>query len=193
MFILLPRLRMRVSVLALPAFLLLLWLEGVVPLAIMMLSATAHEAGHILAIKLLGYRVRRIDILPMGALIVVPEGIPDKSEAVIALAGPITSLALAVLSMAWFAVSGTADPLFAVLINLVFGTINLLPIQKLDGGKALYCILSHKQKSTAKQICSAVSLCAKIIFVTICVLFAVFTQFNLGVILMSLSLICQII
>lgn len=163
------------------------------PFLIMLISATAHEAGHILAVRLLGYRVRRIDILPMGALIVVPEGIPDKSEAVIALAGPITSLALAVLSMAWFAVSGTADPLFAVLINLVFGTINLLPIQKLDGGKALYSLLAHKQKKTAGQICSAVSLCSKIIFVTICVLFAIFTQFNLGVILMSLSLICQII
>jgi len=184
---------MRVSVFALPVLLVMLWLEGKLPFAIMIISAALHEIGHISALYYLGYRVRRIDVLPMGAVIVVPEGIPDYDEVKIALAGPLVSLLCAVLCVVWFIIAGSALSLFAVLINCVFSLINLLPIRKLDGGKALCCFLAHKQKKSAEQICSAVSLCAKLMFVGFCFTLILLSRFNLGVILLSFALLVQVI
>ena len=95
MFILFPRARVRVSAFALPVMLLLLWCEGAIPFLIIMLSALLHELGHLTAVFALGYKVRRVDILPLGALIVVPEGIPNRSNQKIALCGPLASLLFA--------------------------------------------------------------------------------------------------
>jgi Zn-dependent protease len=133
------------------------WLEGVEPFFVMLFSASLHEAGHIFMMRTLGYRVRRVDILPMGALIVCPEGIPDYDEMKIALAGPLVSLFLALVSSLWFLESKSAISLLTTLINLVFGAFNLLPVRKLDGGKALFCFLSGKTKR-AEKICSFMSL-----------------------------------
>ncbi len=193
MYILFPRFRLRVSVLAIPALMIMLWLEGAIPFAIMFFSASAHEIGHIAMMRYLGYRIRRIDVLPMGALIVCPEGIPDRDEALIALSGPIVSLFCAFVCSLWFMNSASAIPLFATLLNLIFGIVNLLPIAKLDGGKALYCILAYKQKKSAEQICSAVSLCSKILFFSLSVLLIILSDFNFGVILLSGALLVQII
>ena len=95
MFILFPRLRLRVSVFALPAFGLMLWCEGAMPFTILILSALCHEMGHITAMLLTKHRPRRIDVLLMGALIVCPEGISHRDDLIIALCGPLTSLCLA--------------------------------------------------------------------------------------------------
>ncbi|MBQ4317063.1 MAG: site-2 protease family protein [Clostridia bacterium] len=184
---------MRISVFTLPILIIMMWLEGALPLFVMLFSATMHEIGHITAVYMLGYRIRRIDILPMGAVIVVPEGIPDISEFKIALCGPLASLFCAFVCAVWFIKVGSVISLFALLVNFVFGIINLLPIHKLDGGKALFCYLSHKQKKSAERICSAVSVCAKMMFVTLCGLSVILSGFNLGVILLSVALILQIV
>ena len=193
MFILFPRLRIRVSVFAVPILIVMVWIEGVLPFSVMLLSALAHEIGHISALYFLGYRVRRIDILPMGAVIVVPEGISDINECKIALSGPLVSLFCALICFCRFTMNASALSLFALLVNCVFGIINLLPIHKLDGGKALYCYLSHKQKKSAERICSAVSVGSKIVFITLCGLSVVLSGFNVGVILLSFALVLQII
>ncbi len=191
-FILFPRVRLRISLLALPTVLLLLWSEDLIPFFVMLSSALVHELGHILALKHLGYRIRRIDILPMGAVIVVPEGIPYFCEFIIALAGPAVSLLCALLGFVVFLFAKTPITLYFGLINTVLGLFNLLPIKKLDGGKALSCILLHKQKNSSEQICSAASVCAKAVLVTLCVLLVVMSDYNLGVILLTSALIMQI-
>ncbi len=172
--------------------LLMLWLEGKAAFSVLMLSAAVHEIGHILAMKILGYRARRVDILPMGALIVCPEGVPDRDEVIIALAGPIASLLTALVSFAFFAVNGDAISLFCSVINLSLGAFNLLPVEKLDGGKALCCFLSHRKKENGRRICSAASVCSKMIFLSIAMLCAVCSGFNLGVIVLSAALLLQL-
>lgn len=192
MFIVFPRLRLRISAFALPLFLVMLRLEGVIPFFIIFFSAAAHEFGHLTALRLCGYRLRRMDILPMGALIVCPEGINHRHEALIALSGPAVSLALASCASLCFVVTGAAEMLFAAVVNFVLGLFNLMPIRKLDGGKALFCILSHKKTEATEQICSAASLASKIlffVFVTVCI---TASGFNLGVIVLSVSLLIQL-
>lgn len=192
MYIVFPRIRLRVSVFAIPAFLILLWLEGAYPFAVMLASAAGHELGHLLALFRLGYRVRRVDILPMSALIVCPEGINDRDEMMIALSGPAVSLALSAASVIAFSFIGSELLLFSAVINAAFGVFNLLPILKLDGGKALFCFLSYKNKEAAKQICLAASHCAIILFVSFAIFCAYLSGFNFGVIALSLTLILQI-
>lgn len=192
MFLVFPRLRIRVSVFAVPALLLILRLEGFLPFLIMLLSATAHESGHLITMRLCGYKPRRIDILPMGALIVCPEGIPYRHELYIALAGPLTSLLAATLSLLCFICSGSAEALFSFAANSVFGMFNLLPERKLDGGKALYCFLINKKSAeAAEKICSAASSASRMAFVAAALLFAVATNANLGVLLLTLVLVVQ--
>ena len=144
MFLVLPRYRLRVSIFAIPAAILMLWCEGMLPFFIMLASALIHEIGHLFALKRLGRTPRRVDILPMGALIVVPEGMPDSEEWRVALGGPVASLTVASLCGVGFALVGAIPLLYALIINLILALFNLLPISSLDGGKALLCFLRER-------------------------------------------------
>lgn len=171
----------------------MLWTEGALPFSVMLVSATLHELGHLSALRYLGYRVRRIDILPMGALIEVPEGIPDRDEFVIAVAGPLASLIAACAAMVCFAVVGSAIALFAAVVNCVLGLFNLLPVRKLDGGKALCCFLAYKNKKGGERICSAASVAATTVFVTFAAVCVILSDYNLGVIVLSAALLWQVL
>lgn len=193
MFLVFPRWRLRVSVFAIPCVITLLWLEGLCPFLVMLASAFFHELGHIIAAKSLGYRLRRIDVLPMGALIVVPEGIPYHHEMIIALSGPISSLVCSLASLLVFLSNRSPLALFSFLSNLVFGIFNLLPEKKLDGGKALFCFLINKKSAeTTELICSAASTASKMLFLFFVSLCAIESGFNLGVALLSVSLLLQL-
>ncbi len=198
MFILFPKLRMRVSVFSIPSAILMLWLEGAIPFLILMLSAAVHELGHIVAIHFCGYRIRRFDILPMGALLVCPEGIPYNKEVIIALGGPFASLLCGVVSLALAFTFRSVDLLFASVINIVLAVFNLMPFKKLDGGKALFCYLlcsekNNQNKKTAERICSAASIMATVVFVCFLACFVFASNFNLGVILLSAVLLFQLL
>ncbi len=195
MFVVFPRIRTRVSLFALPSAFIMLWLEGMEAFFVLVLSALLHEAGHLIAMKSRGYLVRRIDILPMGAVIVCPEGIPDRDETVIAISGPLASVVCAVISFFLYSSVGSAVSLYAVAINLVLGMFNLLPIKKLDGGKALYCFISEKtdKKETAERFCSAVSAVTKLLFVSVSVICIISSGFNLGVTVLALALAIQLL
>lgn len=120
-------------------FLLLAWLnyvdrQGIVPLA--MAACLLHELGHYLAIRWLGFRIKSIRFTAIGAEMELPKGLGYWREGLAALAGPGVNLLLAAFLCQWG--HGT---LFAG-INLVLGCFNLLPIGRLDGGRALYCTLA---------------------------------------------------
>lgn len=163
------------------------------PFCLMLFSAAFHELGHLAALKQCGRRARRIDILPMGALIVCPEGISDLDEALIALAGPLFSLALFAFFSVGYLIFGSVFCLFAAIINLVLAVFNLLPERKLDGGKALYCfLLSRTNKETTEQICSVASFAATAVLVSAVLYFIIVSGFNAGVLLLSGTLLLQL-
>lgn len=194
MFILFPRLRLRISVFALPAFVLMLWCEGALPFTMLILSAICHELGHIGAMLATNHRPRRIDILPMGALIVCPEGICHRDDFKIALAGPLVSLVLALLFSAGFALQPDLILLYGAVINAVLGLFNLMPVGKLDGGKALRCFLEMKCKNekTAERFCSAASVIARAIILASVAFGLTLSELNFGVLVLSMALIIQL-
>ena len=158
MYILFPRLRLRVSAFALPGALLLIYCEGLLPFCILFLSCLLHEFGHLAALCICKCRYRRMDILPMGALIVCPEGMPYKKELAVALAGPAASALGCAAALAFFAAFGSVSALYVFAVGAVLCLFNLMPAKRLDGGKALLnYLLMHKEKDTAERICSAVS------------------------------------
>lgn len=119
--------------------LLLAWLNYLdrsflVPMAV--LACGVHELGHLLAIRLLGGTVREIRLTAIGAELVLSGPLGYWQEGAAALAGPGVNLLLALLccQFSW----GLS---FAGL-NLVLALFNLLPIGRLDGGRALYCTLA---------------------------------------------------
>ncbi len=194
MFILFPRARVRVSAFALPVMLLMLWCEGIAPFLIILFSALLHELGHLTAVFALGYRIRRIDILPLGALIVLPEGIPNKSNFKIAICGPLASLLSALAGWGGFVAFGGLPWLFFAVVNCVLGLFNLLPIKKLDGGKALFCKLSERlDEKTTEKISSAVSLLTALVFVGFVAICVVLSERNLGVALLGGVLAFQVL
>lgn len=95
-------------------------------------SATAHEAGHLLALAILRVRVHKLRLTCSGAVLVT-EPMRYSREIVAAAAGPAVNAALLVI----FARS---DPMIA-FVNLLLLAYNLLPFYPLDGGRILRAAL----------------------------------------------------
>lgn len=107
-------------------------------------SLLAHELAHALVARRLGMRVHGIAIFALGGVTEIDDGESSAvRELLVALAGPLASLALAVAaSAAWWL--GAGPPLLAghlALANWALALFNLLPSHPLDGGRALKATL----------------------------------------------------
>ncbi len=111
--------------------------------AAILLAATIHECGHLLAARLLGLPLREMKLDLLGARLELSGGLLSFSdEWLLCAAGPMFSLLLsAILSPLW----KWSD--FAVLLScssLLLGILNLLPIRSFDGGRMLDAFLSAR-------------------------------------------------
>ena len=123
---------------------------GLVSKVLLVFSAVlCHELAHMLMAIGLGYKVKQVELLPFGAVARV-EGIADAeaiSEIMIAAAGPLASMALAVLCyIGIYQVNHWQDVCqFYGEVNLMLALFNLLPALPLDGGRILRAILSCRR------------------------------------------------
>lgn len=105
-----------------------------------------HELGHAITAHSLGWRLKKIELLPFGGVAEVDEhgNRPLKEEALVILAGPLMNVfmlgwAFLCLHYQWW------DQSFAFMMidyNLIILLFNLLPIWPLDGGKLMQVLLS---------------------------------------------------
>lgn len=109
--------------------------QGVVPLALLVCGF--HELGHLMALYALGGRLSALRLSWVGAEMAVEGRLGYWGELVLALAGPAINIIIAFL-FGYFEIS----PLFCGL-NLALGVLNLLPAQRLDGGRAVYALCCH--------------------------------------------------
>jgi Zn-dependent protease len=100
-----------------------------------------HEAGHVVAMRALGYRDIRVLFLPfLGALSIGEEPAPDAwKTAVVALAGPLPGIVVG-------GVAALVDPASYWLQDvwrtlLLVNGFNLLPLSFLDGGRLAQALL----------------------------------------------------
>lgn len=133
-----------------PLFLLLLCIYCALGLARQVLcifgAVLVHELAHTVVARLMGTNITEVELLPFGGQAKTEDflAIHPEREIYIALAGPLTSLALAGGVFLVKANLGEWDLLFFMRINLVLGLFNLIPALPLDGGRVLRAVLANR-------------------------------------------------
>ena len=98
-------------------------------LAALAAAAAVHEAGHLLALFLLGARFEAVSVRATGPVLHCAEPLTGAEAAAAALAGPAAGLVFwRVLFVRWT---------LSAEMSLILSCVNLLPILPLDGGRAL--------------------------------------------------------
>ena len=102
-----------------------------------------HELSHIIAIKLCGGSIEKVDIRAFGIRIDVPEleYISYRHEIIIAAAGPAAGIITAVCATAAAKAFDVDFLHFFSGVNLVISAINLIPVYPLDGGRIILSIV----------------------------------------------------
>lgn len=135
------------------------------------LSVLIHELGHAVAIR--AHRLQpSIELQGFGGATTWPRSakLSRLSLIVISLAGPFAGFALAlgawVVSGAMAAPSPLLDFLLSnlVVVNLVWGVVNLLPVIPFDGGHVLEHALGPKRERTALWISTIAGVVVAIAF-----------------------------
>ncbi|MDW0118097.1 hypothetical protein QTL97_14265 [Sporosarcina thermotolerans] len=131
--------KLRLHPILVPFFLLLFISGGFALYALIFMSLLIHEAGHIVAARASGMKVRICTILPYGGELQIPSRYlyGKKQQVMVAIGGPI---ATAILLFIGLIVPFPGNDQF-VRIQLAILFLNLLPILPLDGGQALLALL----------------------------------------------------
>lgn len=126
------------------------WAWGLLVAIVLFLSVLIHELAHSLYAQRRGGQVRSITLLLIGGVSQVTE-LPKRPrhEAVMALVGPLTSLALGGALLGLSALVSRTNASFgirfglfyAAVLNLFLGAFNLLPAFPMDGGRILRALL----------------------------------------------------
>lgn len=136
-------------------------------------AAGVHEAGHLLAIALVGAGSAGIRVGCRGAKIDAVFSKPWQ-ELVCTAAGPAASLSLLLLASRF--------PRLGIC-GFVQGIYNLLPIYPLDGGRILACILAWMSPSRAEKITRRVGRMVSAMLLAAAFAAAVLGQLGMGLLL----------
>lgn len=96
--------------------------------AALLVPVAVHEAGHLLSIKLLGFKIHSINLELTGLKIEYSRNESTAEELAVAAAGPLAGIGL------WLLCDFTGAELMAG-VSLLLSIFNLLPIYPLDGGR----------------------------------------------------------
>lgn len=141
------------------------WLVAVGVAAVFLAGLLAHETAHALVARRFGVRVKRITLWLLGGVAELDGEAPNaRGDLLIAVSGPLTSLAVSILfglSTLGAAALG-ASPLavaglsWLAVVNLVLAVFNMLPGAPLDGGRVLRAIVwwIRKDRLAAQRVAS---------------------------------------
>ncbi|WP_144904334.1 CBS domain-containing protein [Halobellus captivus] len=140
------------------------WVLGAAAAIGLFFCVLLHEFGHSLVAMRFGYEIDSITLWLFGGVASFTEMPEDwRQELWIAIAGPIVSVALGVLSYLAFLVLPTAlDPVkfvlgYLALTNIVLAVFNMLPGFPMDGGRVLRALLARtRPHARATQIAAEV-------------------------------------
>jgi len=124
----------------------LYWVVGAAISLLFFTSVLAHELSHALVARRFGLQVRDITLFIFGgAATLEGDARRPRDEALIAAAGPLTSLAIGAALWGIEAAVGQAQMAAVIgwlgFINITLGLFNLIPAFPMDGGRVLRAIL----------------------------------------------------
>jgi Zn-dependent protease/CBS domain-containing protein len=124
-----------------------------------------HELGHSLVAKVFGIQTRDITLYPFGGIASILQQPGPRAELVIALAGPLVNVLIALglypfLDPSLFAppkgfVPGFKEKLFVANVSLAM--FNMLPALPMDGGRVLRALLGIFRAKRATIIAARIS------------------------------------
>ena len=126
------------------------WVMGFAAALSLLLSILLHELGHAVVAKYHQIKMRGITLFIFGGIAEMSNEPPHaRAEFLVALAGPVVSVLIAIGSLAFAWLLKTADsltPFYAVfqyvaVMNALLVSFNLVPAFPLDGGRVLRSIL----------------------------------------------------
>ncbi|MBQ3003190.1 MAG: site-2 protease family protein [Clostridia bacterium] len=191
MFLVFPRMHLRVHLLFLPTVCMMLWLEGAASACLLLLAALLHECGHLTALHALHIPVKRIDVLPMGAVIAYDDSVcPHRHTAWAAFAGAGANLTAMLVCLPF---AGNLYVLLFVIANAALACMNLLPIETLDGGTVLRSVLAQTRfDSHAERICRIASRLSLLFLAVFFCAVGLYSAFALWYLLLSAVMLVQI-
>lgn len=144
-------------------------IQGVIFISLVFLCVLLHEFGHALAARRYGINTPDITLLPIGGLARL-DRMPEKpsEELVVAVAGPLVNVAIAVILFPFVQLAAIMRPdvlehfapgLIAQLFvaNCVLVVFNLIPAFPMDGGRILRAFLAMRMDySKATNIAASI-------------------------------------
>jgi Zn-dependent protease/CBS domain-containing protein len=139
------------------------WILGSAAALGLFLGVLLHEFGHSLVAMRYGYEIESITLWLFGGVARFTE-IPEdwKQELTIAIAGPVVSVLIGVVSYLAFLALPLGDPALFVLgylalTNVALAVFNMLPGFPMDGGRVLRALLArNRPHARATQIAAEV-------------------------------------
>lgn len=108
-----------------------------------------HEGAHALMARERGYVVKKVVLLPYGAMMSAGENFDKTSSVLIGLSGPLCNLLLALVTLGlwWLAPAAYPYTISFLYANLSLGVFNLLPVYPLDGSRVALGFCKNKLKA----------------------------------------------
>ena len=127
--------------------------ESIVFILLVFLCVTLHEFGHIAMARRFGVNTPEVILSPIGGIAAM-ERMPDKpgQELLVAIAGPLVNVVIALLLMAALGLAPLTTTGFEqgslaerlLLVNIMLVAFNLIPAFPMDGGRVLRALLAMK-------------------------------------------------
>ena len=163
------------------------WILGIVAAVGLFTGVVLHELGHSLVAIRFGFPIDSITLWLFGGIAQLTE-MPEnwKQELAIAIAGPVVSVAIGVLSyVAFLVLPGTQSIIvesarfvlaYLAIMNLALAAFNMLPGFPMDGGRVLRALLA-----TTFSYARATKIAAEVgkVFAVLLGLFGLFVANNL--------------
>lgn len=135
---------------------------------LVLLSIAIHEIGHAVAAKYFGVKTHEIVLYPFGGVAHMAKELTGWKELIVAAAGPLVSVALALIIHLIPLAEGVSPSLLTLQktlrgVNIALCLFNLIPAYPMDGGRILRAILELLQVKNATSIAASLGQAVSII------------------------------
>lgn len=162
--------KFRLHPILIPLFLFLIITGNISVYTLIFVSLLIHEAGHLIAAKAMGMKVRSCTIMPYGGELIIPGRHTSgrKQRVYLALGGPAATVVVLLIALA---ITFPGDEI-VIRIQLFLLALNLIPILPLDGGQAVTAILeTNGHESSTKTAMLVQSMAVLIVAVSVLIFF----------------------